>query len=153
MEDFRHANIIFIPESNLAFEGMHLERTLRKAGIKNACVMKEDDNRAGVKINGPFKKLMAWALNAKLGEKSMYVYEKFLVIAEESNRDKMISEVESQLLNYSRIIKPSNVAHKAPTEIYNGKSGYGYDDLVIALQLNLIMKNRFYTSTDYAKWR
>ena len=114
--------------------------------------MKEDENRAGVKINNQFKKLMKIGLETKLNEKSVYFYNNFITIGELS-ADEMKEEIIQQLLNYSRILKPSNDPHKAPTEIYGGKSGHGYDDHVIALQLNYVMKNRFNDTQKYNMWK
>lgn len=153
MDDFKHSTIVFIPESNYAFEGTHLARTIRLAGIKDICVMKEDDNRPGFRTDHKNKKEMALSLNVKLREKGIYIYQYFICVAEDVSTEKMLEEIESELLNYSRIFKPSKVKYKGPTEIYSGKQDYGFDDLVIALQLNLIMKNRFYEKKEvYAKW-
>ena len=148
------SNIIVVPESNLAFEGIWIAQELYRSGLfdKQLCVMKEDENRAGVKINNQFKKLMKMGLETKLNEKSVYFYNKFSTIGELS-ADEMKEEMIQQLLNYSRILKPSNDIHRPPTEIYSGKSGHGYDDHVIALQLNYVMKNRFHDSEKYNMWK
>lgn len=153
LEDFKYSTIIFIPESNYAFEGTHLARSIRMAGFKNACIMKEDDNRPGFRTDQKNKKEMALSLKVKLMEKGIYIYQHFVCTAEGVSNEKMLDELQNELLNYSRIIKPSNVKYKKPTEIYSGKQDYGFDDLVIALQLNLIMKNRFYEKKEvYSKW-
>ncbi len=89
--------------------------------------MQEDDNRAGVRVDNGFKKGMAMTLNSKLLDESIYVHQKFVCISEENDDDAppMLKEIVDQLINYSRILKPSNDIHKAPTERYSGKSGHG----------------------------
>ncbi len=147
------ANIIFIPESNLAFEGIWTQQELYRSGLSGICVMCEDDNRAGVRVNKEFKKLMAMALNYKMMEGGVYFHKDFVCIGEDNTVDEMKTEIIEQLLNYSRILKPSNDIHKPQTETYGGKMGHGFDDHAIALMLNLIMKNRFYARKEvYSKW-
>ena len=147
------ARFIFTPESNLAWEGIWTQTELYRAGLQDICVMVEDDNRAGVKINKEFKKLMAMGLNYKFLEKSVYFYKDFLCIGENNCAEDMKKEIIEQLLNYSRILKQSNDIHKPPVEIYGGKQGHGFDDHAIAIMINLVMKNRFFTNSEkYSKW-
>ncbi len=147
------AHIIFIPESNLAFEGIHLEQELYRSNIQGICIMREDDNRAGVRVNREFKKVMALQLRYKLMDKSVYLHQDFVCIGTDNDAESMIKEIIDQLLNYTRIMKPSNDVHKAPTESYGGKMGHGFDDHAIALMLNLVMKNRFFLKEEqYEKW-
>jgi hypothetical protein len=153
MEDFKHSIFVFIPESNFALEGPRLTKTVRISGFKDACVMREYKDEPGFKTNNKNKKEMALALKVKMMEKGVYIYQYFICTDERFNPGKMLEELKAELENYSRIFKPSNVKYKAPTEIYSGKQGYGFDDLVIALQINLIMKNRFYEKkVEYSKW-
>jgi len=146
------SSIIVVPESNLAFEGIWIAQELYRSGTENICIMREDENRAGVKINNSFKKLMKMAIEVKLNEKTIFLYNNFISIGELSP-DEMKEELIVQLLNYTRMIKPSKDPHKAPTEIFGGKSGHGFDDLVIALQINYVMRNRFNDSDKYIKWK
>ena len=153
MDGLNGARIILVPESNLAFEGIWIQQEVNRSGLEGICVMREDDNRAGVKINKDFKKLMAMALNYKLQERGVCFHTKFVCIGEKNTPESMMAEIVDQLLNYSRIITPSNNKHRSPTETYGGKMGHGYDDHAIAVQLNFVMKNRFYQKEDvYKKW-
>lgn len=147
------AHIVFIPESNLAFEGIWAQQELYRSGLKDICVMHEDDNRAGVRINKEFKKMMAMALNYKMLDGSVYLHKDFICIGEDNTVEKMQDELIDQLLNYSRILKPSNDIHKPPIESYGGKMGHGFDDHAIALMLNLVMYRRFFGRKEvYSKW-
>lgn len=65
----------------------------------------------------------------------------------------MKQEIYTQLANYSRILVPSKTLHDPPKEFYGGKNGYGFDDLAIAIQLNVVMRKRFFESDDYKKYR
>lgn len=151
--ELESSNIVIVPESNLAFEGIYVAQELYRSGEdKKLCIMKEDENRAGVKVNNSFKKMMKMGLETKLNEKSVYFYKKFISIGE-LGPDQMKEEIVLQLLNYTRTIRLSKDPHRAPTEIYGGKSGHGFDDHVIALQINYIMRNRFNDSDKYRDWR
>ncbi len=153
LDILKGANVILIFESNLAFEGTWGAEAVLRSGIRDVCVMYEDDNRAGVRINKAFKKNMALALNYKLQDGDVAFYDKFVCTSEEYTVDTMKTDIINQLKNYSRILKPSNDIHKEPQEIYGGKEGYGFDDHVIALQINLIMFRRFFEKhAEYERW-
>ena len=153
MPGLSSAIVVFIPESNLAFEGIHQQHALRRAGVSDVCVMCEDDNRAGVKTNNEMKKGMALAFKTKVDSKKIRLHSKFVSLTTISRPGEMRQELLEQLLNYSRIIIPSKDIHKAPTELYGGKRGYGYDDLAITVQLGALMKKRFIHSDKYKAWK
>ena len=93
------------------------------------------------------------ALVYKLVDRSVFFHKNFLCIGEGNTVEDMKTEIITQLRNYSRILKQSNDIHKPPTETYGGKQGHGYDDHAIAIMLNLVMKNRFFTRKEvYGKW-
>lgn len=146
------AIVVFVPESNLAFEGIHQEHALRRSGVRDVCVMHEDDNRAGIRTNNDLKKGMAIAFQGVVSKKRLRFHEKFVCLTEKYSPDEMREDMLNQLMNYSRIIIQSKQPHKPPTEFYGGKRGYGYDDHAVAMQLNLIMKRRFYQSERYKPW-
>lgn len=150
---FQSSRIVFVPESNLAFEGIYLQDALRRSGVREVCVMTEDENRAGVKVNREFKKLMAMVLNNKLLDDSVYFYRDFVCCGEDNSSAEMRREIITQLRNYCRILKPQRDVHKPPSESYGGKRGHGYDDHAIGLMLNLVMRNRFVSEPKYNTWR
>ena len=153
IDGLQSARIIFVPESNLAFEGIWLEQELHRSGLKSVCVMREDENRAGVRINKEYKKMMAMSLNYKLLDRSIYFHRDFACIGDDNSSDEMQREIIDQLRNYSRILVPSRDVHKPPDERYGGKMGHGFDDHAIALMLNLVMSRRFYSTPEkYGTW-
>ena len=153
IDGLQSAHIVFIPESNLAFEGIWIQQELHRSGLRDVCIMREDENRAGVRVNKEYKKIMAMSLNYKLLDQSIYFHRDFACIGEDNTIDKMQSEIIDQLRNYSRILVPSKDVHKAPDERYGGKTGHGFDDHAIALMLNLLMSRRFFSRTEaYSAW-
>jgi hypothetical protein len=151
-----HAIVIFIPESNLAFEGIHQQHELSSARLPNVHTMIEDDNRAGVKTNRDLKKAMVFALDAVLRKDGgrVFFYKNFVTVGEKYTPDTMREEIVQQLLSYMRITKVrQNQPHLLPDETYHGKFGGKSDDISIALQLNLLMKNRFFNKASmYSQW-
>jgi hypothetical protein len=149
----RAARIVFIPESNLAFEGTHQANAIKKSGLKNVCIMREDDNRAGVRTNESFKKTMAIAFKEKLTKRKVFFNDNMVTLSPKVTPDDLKKELMNELTNYTRIIKESRDVYVPPKELYSGKNGYGFDDMVIALTMNLVMKRRFYAnSKDYGKF-
>lgn len=145
------AVIVFIPESNLGFEAIHQAFKLKNSGLSGICVMNEDDNRAGVKINNDIKRLMVKTLEAKINKKKLRFHANFVVTHSGSSVPDIKRELISQLENYSRIIIPSPNLYEPPKEKYSGKMGYGFDDMAIALQLNCLMKRTFFTKPEVYK--
>lgn len=158
LKDFERATIVFVPESNLGYEGWHLGELLLSPqyGLRNICVMKEDRKeeayRPGIRISSILKERLTWMLEQKFSESSMYLYEHFFTVSYDKP-EKMLDEMECQLLNYARIKQTKKNVHSPPTIHYGGKSGYGYDDVVCAWYLLLLARNIFYTKPEYEKWR
>jgi hypothetical protein len=146
------AIVVFIPESNLGFEAIWQHYEIKRSGLPDVCVMHEDDNRAGVRTSRDLKRLMAITFNYTLLDGYVYFHRKFVCTGEQKTPEGMKLELIDQLKNYCRIIKPSNNPHALPVETYGGKSGYGFDDLALALQLNVTMKNRFFSNPIYKEW-
>jgi hypothetical protein len=146
----RSSTVVFIPESNLAWEGQHQSKHLKKEFGNSLVVMKEDHNRVGVRMDANIKKVISISLKEKLSKSHIKLYKDLVSLSEtqvlpNGETPRMIKgQLVDQLLNFCRIIRPSRDPLKAPTELYSGKSGYGYDDMVIATMLNLFMKRVFW---------
>jgi hypothetical protein len=148
-----HAKCIFIPESNLAFEGVHADHNLRRVGMPELITMYEDDQKAGIRTNRELKKMMALALGNMLVQERVCFYSDFFVLGTSWVPETMKTEIITQLENYTRVIKPAKSLDQDPIETFHGKWGGKSDDLAIALQLNFIMKNRFFAKEDvYGKY-
>ena len=156
MPGFGDAAIIFIPESNLAFEGIHQANLLKRVGVRNVVLMTEDDNRVGVRTNAPLKAAMKMAFEEKLKKGHVRLHKDFLVVHEGSDRTEVLQQMREELDNYSVIYterKSADSLFEGPKVRICGKLGFGFDDLVICLQLNLIMKRRFFQSVNYLNYR
>lgn len=148
---------MFVPESNLAYEGIRLSDDIKRSGLKNVCVMKEDDNRAGVRTNNDLKKGMAISFQKILNKGMVRFHQHFVCLTENSGvkmtTEEMKDEIINQLIDFKRIIKPSKDPYKPATELFSGKRGCGYDDLTIATILNPVMQRRFFgDDVKYGSW-
>ncbi len=150
----QNARAVFIPESNLAFEALWATDEIRRSGLRDVCVMREDANRAGVKTNRDLKVTMAMALNMKVVRRNAFVLDKFVSIGEGRTPEQILDELLAQLKQYSRIVKPPRDPRAGqPVVSYSGKSGYGHDDLAIAVQLLNVLQPKFWTDTaTYGSW-
>ena len=144
------ALVVFIPESNLAWEGVYRSKHLKKVFGNSLIVMKEDHNSVGVRMNFNLKKAISISLKEKLSKKHIKLYKDIVSLSESqvlpngATPRKIKDQLVDQLLNYCRIIRPSRDPLKPPIELYSGKSGHGFDDMVIATMLNLVMKRIFW---------
>ena len=154
MPGFESATIVFVPESNLAFEGYHQANRLRKTGVSNLCIMEEDDNRPGIRTDHKLKKAMSTALRDKIVKGHLRFHRSFVVTHADCSQAKVLKQMYDELDGFSIILKPSKTdPHAEPKELYTGKQGHGTDDLAIALQLNLVAMRRFKNSDKYADWK
>lgn len=153
IEGFGAAKLVFIPESNLGFEASWLAHEIRRSNLGNVCIMEEDQNRAGIKMNRDIKKHMCAMFQEKANLEDIKFHKDFICIGDNNSPGNMKTEIINQLLNYSRILEYSKNKRVAPKETYGGKRGYGFDDHAIALQINLLMKNVFLTKDKYKVWR
>lgn len=140
------SRVVFIPESNLAWEGFHQSKMLKNSQINNVVVMKEDSNRAGIKTTNSLKELMVLMLRERLGRNGIAFHKDFISIGDPKLDTK--KELLKQLFNFCEITKPSKDPYKRPTVVYSGKGGYGLDDMVMSLMLNLLMKSIFFSKKE-----
>lgn len=156
IEDFRDSLIVFVPESNLGNEGWHLGELLEQESIPHVCVLKEDVSegiaRPGIRINDKLKERLVWILEEKFTGGSAYLHEKFFSVSQKQPSD-MLDEIENQLINFARKEKRKNDPDLPPRILFQGKSGYGYDDVVCAWFLIPLAKKAFERNPQYARWR
>jgi len=155
MEECSSAYSVFIPESNLGYEGTWQAYELDKAGINDLCIMKEDDNKVGVRTNNKLKDMMAIKLKAYLKNRKIYFHKNFVSMGVEkgdiSDHVDLKKELVNQLLNYMERFIPSTDPYRDPKRILSGKDS-GPDDLVIALQIAVSLQERFFTRSIYKKY-
>ena len=164
VKGLENAKQIFISESMTGFDAQNIQRELLSKGITNRhiCMMEEDKDRTGIKINHTLKAEFGQALRHALDSRTIRFHRDFVCCADSSPEDfdsekmtpeSMMEEIITQLLNYSLKSIPSKDLNKPPSEFWGGKQGYGFDDHVIALQLNKAMRQRFWSKPEkYKTW-
>ena len=164
MNGLENAKQIFVSESMTGFDAQNIQRELLSKGITNRhiCMMEEDKDRTGIKINHTLKAEFGQALRHALDYGSIRFHRDFICVADSSPEDfgsekmtpeSMMEEIIKQLLNYSLKVVPSKDSNKPPTEFWGGKQGYGFDDHVIAIQLSRAMRQRFWSRPEkYSVW-
>jgi hypothetical protein len=120
-------------------------------------IMYEDEIKGvawpGVRTNNTLKKMMALMLNGVLEGERFKWHKDFMTTSEKCTAEEMKERVMSQMRDYKVFIKASNNKHAEPTEIYSGKAGWGTDDIIISVQFNYIMMNRFFDCPEkYQKY-
>lgn len=151
----KNAHIILIPESNLAMEALWAWGDIQRSGLHDICTVREDANRAGVKTTKDTKVLMALALNLKIVRRNIFVMDHFVSVSDDTRTgEDMRDALTDQLRNYMRHVKPpKDPLHHNPTVSYSGKSGTGFDDLAIAVQLVNMLQPRFWSDeVQYGRW-
>jgi len=137
----------------LGWEAHRHENELKKKGLRNLCFIKEDEGRVGFKTTAENKDYMSLSFKDKIEKGSVQFHEKFLSISEFDNAKKMKDELVDQLYNYCKKVEPSRDPNKPPKISWGGKSGYGFDDNVMALMMILTMKREFFTSRKYNMYK
>lgn len=149
MPEFGSATFILIPESNLGFEGSNLADFLIHHTRFPVISVNEDSDRPGIKNDADTKRALANALGLMIHSDRVQFYCNFFTTSYGFTNKTMKDEIYKQLANFCCIIRPSENIYKPPTIYFSGKEGYGYDDLVIALQLNIGLSRFFLTSPKY----
>ncbi len=147
------STIVLVPESNLAMDGSWIRMEVYRHGIRNVVPMHEDEGRAGVRINAEFKGVMSRELARRVREATVYMSREFVCIGEENSPDAMKDEIVHQLTHFCRHTTPSKTPGRAATVAWHGKHARGFDDHVIALMINSMMKERFFNKSTYEAWR
>jgi len=162
------ASVVLTVEANYGNEARWIRQELKRAGFADIIFMKErmyhGVREVGVMTTEALKGDMAGGLDLRLRDGSFFIHEDFVTSADKSsasdlrqlvqNRTDMRERLVEQLENYCRITIPSKHRYNAPSIKYSGKSGRGFDDLAIAIQLNAPMHYRFCHDSDtYGKHR
>jgi hypothetical protein len=159
LEPFKSARIVFTPESNLAFIGAELTEVIKSdAYLKDKVIIMREckGDRPGIWVDNSMKKELAAAYGRKIEKRKIKQYKHFFTLTESPTAKITAQDLWDEIFHqnecYSKILKPSNDIHAQPKEFYGGKMGHGFDDLVIAQQINNLSKKRFYTSEKYKKY-
>ncbi len=151
----RASVIVLVPESNLAMDGSWIRMEVYRQHVRNVVAMHEDDGRAGVRVNSQFKGVMSRELAKRVREGVVYMCSDadFVCIGDGNSPADMKCEIVEQLTHFCRHTTPPKNAARAATIAWHGKHARGFDDHVIALMINSVMKERFFTNITYDAWR
>jgi hypothetical protein len=111
----------------------------------------EDNGFVGIRTTDELKQKMAIVFDTLLSFSKFKFHYKFTTITKNKTPLMMKEEVVKQAKDYSIRIERSNNKFIKPTEIYTGKSGYGYDDIIMAEQISYIVIIYFNNSAKYQK--
>ncbi len=159
----RNARLVVIPESNLAFEAVHLDSELRRNFDDDEYVcLREDRFQSGVRMNNLLKRGMAESLNRELRLGALHFWSDFMSAeAQRETRDNfrnlhaesMRDDVMMELRDFMRIVRPAKDPTRDPVVQYSGKLYGGSDDKVMALLLANTGMKIFYNSETYDRYR
>lgn len=115
---------------------------------RRTIIMNEHDGRPGIRTDHLVKEDLKLQMERKVEKrrikkwKNLFTFSKTPTVT--FTGQELWDELFYQLKNYSKILKPSKDVHGKTKEFYGGKQGYGFDDLAMAIQINLECKRRFY---------
>lgn len=147
----KSALVVFVPESNLDVSAQLISNFV-KSKIQPLCIMNEDGGKPGIRTTNNLKHAMALKLRKKIELGYLFFHNDLVTLHSEKNKEEMMEEFVSQLTHYSRIVKKAKNKTDRPTITFSGKGGAGFDDLCMALQINLIMKKTFFENTSYKSY-
>lgn len=146
----RDSKIIIVPESNLGDEGKWFAHYIKdKLDASKYVFMYEDgENGVGVRTTADLKAKMALTFSTVLNNKCFKFHKDFKTITHNMTPNLMKEEIVKQSKNYCiKLQRVPNNKFAPPTMIYTGKDGYGYDDVIITIQMNKVIQMRFMTNT------
>ena len=150
IEGLQTAFIVFVLESNLAYESQHITNMLYTKGIPRWALLKEGaGGSAGWLTTAPRKEEMCLNLRGYLTGRKISMYENF--VSTHNDVPTTLSMLKSELKNYCVIVEAPNTPFGKVKKTYGGKIGNRQDDLCIAMQLALIGMEYLYKSDKYRK--
>ena len=131
-----------------------MESMLTRAGVPRVVTIDEDCTRSGLRTTKETKKQMAVLFNRALMDRRVLFHERFVTVDEDHTPAELRKTIIAELKTYHRILEPSkNDPLADPKERFSGKHGGGCDDHCIAVQLNYISRNLFFSQPEkYGEW-
>jgi hypothetical protein len=117
-------------------------------------VFEDKNNGVGIRTSHELKKQMSIAFSIVLSESRFKFHSTLQTITDKMTPQLMKEELVKQMKDFSiKLQRPANNKFAPPIELYTGKSGYGYDDLMMTVLINHIMYLRFMTNSHvYGKY-
>jgi len=143
--EFAGSTIVVCVESNLGAEAEHYCNFLSEKNVRKVILMREDHDRYGWRTTNDTKKLGCIRMNSILNERRLKFYSAMTRVAsknEENTPAQLRHNIIEQLQSFMRIVIPQKNVWDDIKEKYTGKYG-GRDDLAMAMQMSLLMYERF----------
>jgi hypothetical protein len=143
--EFAGCTIVVCVESNLGAEAENYCNFLRERGVVNLVIMREDNERDGWRTTHETKKMGVIRMNSILNERRLKFCRNITRVSSrnpENTPQQLREHIIEQLQAYMRIVLPKKNFWDDEKEKFSGKLG-GRDDLAIALQMSLLIFERF----------
>lgn len=151
IREYAGCQIVFCAEENLGWEASHMSNYLREKRLPNVIIMCEAKNdKDGWHTDAGTKERAALRMSQILNERRLKFSDRMIRVQRQNaeNDEKQLREnMINQLQQFMRIVKPvKNLWDKEKVE-YSGKLS-GRDDLAMALQMSLLIYERFVQRSD-----
>lgn len=143
--EFAGCIIVVCVESNLGAEAENYCNFLRERSVKNLIIMREDKERDGWRTTNDTKKLGVIRMSSVLNDRRLKFYRHLTRVCRkqpEHTPQQLRERIVEQLQMFMRIVKPRKNFWDDTKEVFSGKQG-GPDDLAVAMQMSLLIYDRF----------
>ncbi len=147
---FEGCTIGLIVESNLGNEAEYQDLACRLAHLERIVVMNEDTSheRLGIRTTATLKRSMAFMTGLLLMHGKIKFHRHLFSVNGRQSALQLRQQLLGQFLNYKRIVKPAQDEWDTSKETFTGKKGGNKDDILIALQLGIYMKEVAYAKPE-----
>tara|TARA_B110000046_G_scaffold185907_1_gene230290 strand:- start:3152 stop:3676 length:525 start_codon:yes stop_codon:yes gene_type:complete len=150
----RHAQIVFIPESNLGLEAQHAIQAIERSvpRITDWCALAEGaQGGAGLLTTHDSKAAMCKALQELLEFDALGMVDDIVCLS--MDKEDAVSQLLAEMRAYSIVVEPPKSLFGKAKQTFSGKIGGQQDDMVIALQLAILGSRLFVRKDRYAAFR
>ena len=149
---FAPCKIVFVFESNLAFESQHLLHAVEAAGIKNWVSLSEgQQGTLGWLTTNERKEQMCLLLREALTVGKIALSEHFFSI--EMTKLEARNRLEDEVGSYCVVTEAAKTTFGKVRKTYTGKLYGKQDDLCVAVQLAVIGQSKFFQDPKYRNFR
>ena len=149
---FAPCKVVFVFESNLAFESQHLLHAVEQAGIKNWVSLSEgQQGTLGWLTTNERKEQMCLLLREALTVGKIALSEHFFSI--EMTKLEARNRLEDEIGSYCVVTEAAKTTFGKVRKTYTGKLYGKQDDRCVAVQLAVIGQSKFFQDPKYRNFR
>ena len=146
------ATIVFVLESNLAFESQHIIHALNEGKVKKWLALSEGaSGGVGWLTTHERKESMCFQLRESLNIGNIGLSKHF--VSNSLGKQEMLQVISEEMRNFCILVEPPKTAFGKVKKTYSGKIGGRNDDVIITMQLAIAGMRVFYQSEKYNKFR